>query len=367
VENKIPGVWLLAGVYQLFWHLLTFAGTCVGLSCIHPITFVWSPMLAHALCGLGPKHQGTIHDGAPPQHGFFCPPMHDDAFHKAAGNFARQRILFHQPLVLLANLFLWVLSITLLWLPFAKCLMWSGPVWVDEETYLANDKQDRSDGFALLHVLTPWAVSSLLFMTVTQISHIQEECQQEASIAETDPYKRQALTSLDYSTDSLLNHFIFGGLNTQSLHHVLPSIACVHYRALYPAFLAVCKKHNCEPVVVPSFWHAVWKHLVYVFRLGEKGRFVSVTAAAVAARDVASAGKPHFATVDGTDRSDTVEDSSNHSNPPSNNSSTHPSSDNDKSAMDRPKLVSAEGVASLDVETTDHGNAVGSAACSSAV
>ena len=69
--------------------------------------------------------------------------------------------------------------------------------------------------YALNLALAPWGASSVLFMTATQISHIQEVCQQDLTLDEVCPYRRQALTSLDHSTRSNIGHFLTGGLNLQ--------------------------------------------------------------------------------------------------------------------------------------------------------
>ena len=64
---------------------------------------------------------------------------------------------------------------------------------------------------------------------------------------EPDPYKRQAMTSLDYGAHSSLVSFLTGSLNVQSVHHTLPSISLVHYTALYDKFHAICVTHDCAP------------------------------------------------------------------------------------------------------------------------
>ena len=63
--------------------------------------------------------------------------------------------------------------------------------------------------------------------------------------------------------------FITGGLNLQSIHHLLPSVSCVHYPAMYPKFLAICEKHGCLPDRADGFAHALAKHWSYVYRLGK--------------------------------------------------------------------------------------------------
>merc|ERR1712070_71922 len=113
-------------------------------------------------------------------------------------------------------------------------------------------------------------MSSLMFMIVTQISHIQSECQAENVYDEPDYFKRQARTSIDYSTDSHIVGFLTGALNLQSIHHTIPSVSSSHYRRMYPEFYAICCKHGCEPQRCPTIVHAIWKHLGYIWNLGSR-------------------------------------------------------------------------------------------------
>eukprot|EP00928_Gymnodinium_smaydae_P089693 TRINITY_DN73605_c0_g1_i1.p1 TRINITY_DN73605_c0_g1~~TRINITY_DN73605_c0_g1_i1.p1 ORF type:complete len:472 (-),score=43.83 TRINITY_DN73605_c0_g1_i1:453-1868(-) len=122
---------------------------------------------------------------------------------------------------------------------------------------------------AILFSVYPYIVSGTLFMIVTQISHIQKETQTNAAITEKDFFKRQAMTSLDYSCNSLLWSFLTGGLNMQSLHHVAPIIHSSHYVDLYPQYYKLCVKHGCAPPQAPNVMVAVKKHFAYIFALGE--------------------------------------------------------------------------------------------------
>jgi len=228
-------------------------GSTVGMTIIHPIQFLWVPLISVVNgSGLSAKHKGGIEDAETPRHGLFCPPMHDSAFEKVGGNFAQQRVVMYSPCIFATNVFAWAGSLVILWAPFFYTLGYGlGGV-----------------GKALLMGMVPFMVSSLLFMVNTQISHIQDECQSASVATEPDYFKRQARTSMDYSVGSRVIGFLTGNLNVQSIHHTLPSIASAHYREMYPAFLEVCIKHGCEPQSCPTMAHAIYKHLTYIFRLG---------------------------------------------------------------------------------------------------
>ena len=81
-------------------------------------------------------------------------------------------------------------------------------------------------------------------------------------------FKRQASTSLDYGVDSHVVRFLTGGLNVQSIHHVLPCVSSCHYTDLYPKFYHLCQKHGCQPAVKPNILAALASHLSHVYTLG---------------------------------------------------------------------------------------------------
>jgi len=116
-------------------------------------------------------------------------------------------------------------------------------------------------------MLVPHSGAALLFIIFTQVSHIQEECQANETKFATDFFKTQATTSLDYSVDSYLWSFLSGGLNLQSLHHCLPWVNSCHYRALYPKFVEVCKKHGAQPPTVENLPGALNLGYNYVVKL----------------------------------------------------------------------------------------------------
>merc|ERR1719359_816954 len=116
-------------------------------------------------------------------------------------------------------------------------------------------------------MLVPYVLASLSFMIFTQVSHIQEVCQADGTLKTTDFFKRQALTSLDYSVDSWFWSFLSGGLNTQSLHHCMPWVNSCHYTAIYPKFLEICKKHKAQPPTVENLSAAMKSGVKYVVKL----------------------------------------------------------------------------------------------------
>jgi len=99
---------------------------------------------------------------------------------------------------------------------------------------------------ALCFNMSIFTVSSYCFAFFTQVSHLQEECFFDPNDEKLSFAERQVKSSKDFSADSAFWGHISGGLNTQAIHHCLPSISAMHLREMYPKFRQVCKAHGVE-------------------------------------------------------------------------------------------------------------------------
>lgn len=107
-------------------------------------------------------------------------------------------------------------------------------------------------------------ISSYCFSFFTQVSHLQEECFADEKTLETLSFaKRQVFTSKDFSADSPFWGHISGGLNTQAIHHCMPSISAMHLREMYPKFRQVCKKHGVEVKEEASLASHLWGFIAF--------------------------------------------------------------------------------------------------------
>lgn len=218
----------LEGCRNLFWHATAFTGSTLILALVQPLTKFVLPGLFVKLGTPAPRLWGSSKV-------FECVLN----VRLSAGFGTAHRLAVN------AILWAWAVAVP------------AFPVWAYGATFKAA-----------LFGLYPYIVSSVLFMAVTQCSHIQKETQTRAAINEEDFFKRQAMTSLDYSCGSSLWGFLTGGLNTQSLHHVAPSVHSSRYPDLYPQFYQVCLKHQCAPPQALHIGSALAKHLCYVYELG---------------------------------------------------------------------------------------------------
>lgn len=228
----------MGGALNLVWHATAFISATFNMAIIHPWKFVVVP-LARDYLGLGPSV--FFDDDAKGN------TSHEKAFFRVAATMHRSGFFELRSRRMLA-LAPWLVSLAFVLVPFVRFGVARG----------------------VLLTLPPYALTSVVFMIVTQISHVQEPCQNPSHLDEPDFFKRQVLTSLDYAVDSHVWRFLTGGLNVQSIHHVLPSVSSCHYTALYPEFYRICLKHNCAPARKPTIVAALLSHLAFVFRLGKK-------------------------------------------------------------------------------------------------
>ena len=85
-------------------------------------------------------------------------------------------------------------------------------------------------GFLLMHFTLSFLLAMILLPShlfdETKFSHVKE-----GSIEE-DWTIHQLETTLDFAQQSFIAHFLFGGFNTNVIHHLFPNICHCHYRTL---------------------------------------------------------------------------------------------------------------------------------------
>ena len=80
---------------------------------------------------------------------------------------------------------------------------------------------------------------------MTQVSHVQEDCQRPPTGEEADDYFRwQIESALDYSVGSELVPKLTASLSLQSMHHVMPSVCGCHFASLRKEYEQICEKHG---------------------------------------------------------------------------------------------------------------------------
>ena len=79
---------------------------------------------------------------------------------------------------------------------------------------------------------------------MTQVSHVQEDCQRPPTGDPDDYFRWQIESAVDYSIGSELVPKLTATLNLQSMHHVMPSVCGCHFARLYPEYKQLCEAHG---------------------------------------------------------------------------------------------------------------------------
>ena len=122
---------------------------------------------------------------------------------------------------------------------------------------------------ASLFSLVPYFLSSIIFMAVTQISHVQEKAQKE-KIPQLHWSRNQVQSSMDYSQHSRLTIFLTGGLNCQGLHHCLPFLNSSRFYEFYPTYRQICNEHGVEIIESKGFLDSLQLYFKHIYHLSFK-------------------------------------------------------------------------------------------------
>jgi len=111
---------------------------------------------------------------------------------------------------------------------------------------------------ACVWIVYPYAIAGVIFMAVTQVSHVQSCTQQPIRQSQEQQHWAvgQVASALDYAQGCAWTSFLTGALNMQALHHIVPGCHSSRLLALYPRFRAVCQRHGVHINEVASFAQA---------------------------------------------------------------------------------------------------------------
>jgi len=136
----------------------------------------------------------------------------------------------------------------------------------------------------LFTLFASWAVHGALFMTFSQISHVNEECMDAAQtyrkkhgLAKLEWALHQLLSGYDYSCDSQLMAIASINLNQQICHHMFPNVHPCHYTALRKICIPIAAKYDIDYKARSSdtFLGAVGKALGWIRELNDSGKDAS--------------------------------------------------------------------------------------------
>lgn len=116
------------------------------------------------------------------------------------------------------------------------------------------------------------AVCGLFIAIIFQLAHVVPGVLFE-TISENNSQlesfgKHQLATTADFSVDSKVAEFLFGGLNYQVEHHLFPRISHVHYPAIQKIVEKTAKEFGLEYHSFPTIWKAIQEHFLYLKFVG---------------------------------------------------------------------------------------------------
>lgn len=121
------------------------------------------------------------------------------------------------------------------------------------------------DARGLARAVVPIVTSSVIFNSITQVSHIQREAFAEASSDKERHWAvAQVRSTVDYSRESRAAAFLTGGVNNQAIHHLFPSVCSEYYPRIVRAYLEAAERHGVRVNTASSFADALREHLAYL-------------------------------------------------------------------------------------------------------
>lgn len=126
----------------------------------------------------------------------------------------------------------------------------------------------------LLHYVIMSLTLGIVISIVFQLAH----CVEDADFPEPEQgtlhvpktwAEHQAETTVNFSRNSKIAHWLLGGLNFQIEHHLLPRVCHVHYPALAPLVEETCKEYGVRYTFHNTFWGGVRSHYRWLRRMGQ--------------------------------------------------------------------------------------------------
>lgn len=126
---------------------------------------------------------------------------------------------------------------------------------------------------AIIGYIIACLVCGLFIAVVFQLAHVVEDAEfpvpNEANKIEENWFIHQLETTANFSMNSKLCSWLFGGLNFQVEHHLFPKISHIHYPAISKIVQEVCARHNVTYNKYNTFGAAIRAHFSYLKQIGQ--------------------------------------------------------------------------------------------------
>jgi fatty acid desaturase len=116
-------------------------------------------------------------------------------------------------------------------------------------------------------------VLSWYLACVFQVNHVVPQVawprvDTKTNMVNMDWARSQVETTIEYGHGCGWTHFFSGGLNYQSVHHLLPFVSQAYYPEIAPIVKKTCSEFGVNYVILPNFWEAFKSHLEYLKLMG---------------------------------------------------------------------------------------------------
>merc|ERR1712013_128919 len=118
---------------------------------------------------------------------------------------------------------------------------------------------------AFVFLIVPRIGHGMLFYLFSQVSHIQSNAFCSVDEVQSESWiEHQIRSSVDYSVASTFWNFMSVGLNSQTVHHLLPAVHPCHFVALQPVLDDFCADYGIERRVHTNIFNIFKAHIAHL-------------------------------------------------------------------------------------------------------
>jgi len=113
-----------------------------------------------------------------------------------------------------------------------------------------------------------YGLTGMLFLAISQLSHIQSECVISNTQQKNDFLYNQVTSSINYKTDNHFIRFICFGLDIQIEHHLFPNLPHSSLRKIQYIVQNYCNKNNIPYIEKSNIGKAIYSYIYYLYKIG---------------------------------------------------------------------------------------------------
>lgn len=121
--------------------------------------------------------------------------------------------------------------------------------------------------FGWLNTAVVYGTTGLIFMVISQLSHIQYECVILHQDKKNDFLYNQVSSSVNYKTDDIFTRLMCFGLDIQIEHHLFPNLPHSTLRKIQPIVRAFCEKEGVPYLEKTSVFPVLYSYVDYIYSL----------------------------------------------------------------------------------------------------